>query len=697
MSQDSKMNEGNATTAPAATVVQPLNQQLAVAAAAPILSPPQSNTKMLTDRQKIMTILGHRQMLLERVKLCRNATETRIALYDKEGTYCPSSLESKQDGEEFFASRKRKFPSKDVELQTFAELSKYAINYTVKKAPIKSAPPAPRNISLRTGSSVGNKMKAAVATLRTNVGWISDTSSSSNSQPANRNVLLPQMAPPPATNSQIKMKNVPCIAPANGAPLHPPGNGQKCAAPSASIDVATSMAMPVPKPNVKKISLSLPSAGKQLKKKSFQSGKKRSGKSVRSGSSMSTSEAPPMANKPLHLLGSNDTSQAGQREHNGNTRVLCPETDRLRKKRSALVQKLDNLMRRADADTTTKEELSERQIPKAQFDDNPYSNGKKTPWKSFVSADSAPCLLPGKKKTQWDYVLEEMRWLATDYIEENKWKRSTARIISSAVMTHHTEAAAKAKTSSSKISKSTPSSERSKFDQPAEEVLVEIKSSRYEESMEEDSDLDSLPDELISTLDFVDPTVDDIKATKSCSSTINEMVKTHWKLYASVEAKVGQNHGYRRLHPNKKVDDYKKSIEASRDKSTEKENGTFSQLQQLTFNEIEERLNKCREKAISIKSKMADNFDDFHGDISAALEGTELEIQENQMESLQFTEALWDDENKPQITGSVISGPIGCGKTFSTGLLMWRRKEKGPQLLLCPAASLVSQLSFSHI
>jgi len=32
-----------------------------------------------------------------------------------------------------------------------------------------------------------------------------------------------------------------------------------------------------------------------------------------------------------------------------------------------------------------------------------------------------------KARTHWDYLLEEMSWLATDFATERKWKRTTAR------------------------------------------------------------------------------------------------------------------------------------------------------------------------------------------------------------------------------------------------------------------------------
>lgn len=34
---------------------------------------------------------------------------------------------------------------------------------------------------------------------------------------------------------------------------------------------------------------------------------------------------------------------------------------------------------------------------------------------------------PSRIKSHWDYLLEEMQWLATDFTQERKWKRIAAR------------------------------------------------------------------------------------------------------------------------------------------------------------------------------------------------------------------------------------------------------------------------------
>ena len=44
---------------------------------------------------------------------------------------------------------------------------------------------------------------------------------------------------------------------------------------------------------------------------------------------------------------------------------------------------------------------------------------------------------PPRKRTHWDYLLQEMEWLAKDYGEERKWKIALAKKVSAAVLKYH--------------------------------------------------------------------------------------------------------------------------------------------------------------------------------------------------------------------------------------------------------------------
>ena len=49
------------------------------------------------------------------------------------------------------------------------------------------------------------------------------------------------------------------------------------------------------------------------------------------------------------------------------------------------------------------------------------------------------CLEPDKRKTHWDYLLDEMRWLAEDFALEKRWKQAMAKKVSLAVLTYFRE------------------------------------------------------------------------------------------------------------------------------------------------------------------------------------------------------------------------------------------------------------------
>ena len=46
---------------------------------------------------------------------------------------------------------------------------------------------------------------------------------------------------------------------------------------------------------------------------------------------------------------------------------------------------------------------------------------------------------PLRRKTHWDYLLEEMQWLATDFAQERKWKKAAAKKCAKMVMKYHSD------------------------------------------------------------------------------------------------------------------------------------------------------------------------------------------------------------------------------------------------------------------
>ncbi|ELU01188.1 hypothetical protein CAPTEDRAFT_103252 [Capitella teleta] len=46
---------------------------------------------------------------------------------------------------------------------------------------------------------------------------------------------------------------------------------------------------------------------------------------------------------------------------------------------------------------------------------------------------------PPRSKAHWDYLLEEMQWLAADFAQERKWKKAGARKIARMITKHFQE------------------------------------------------------------------------------------------------------------------------------------------------------------------------------------------------------------------------------------------------------------------
>ena len=46
---------------------------------------------------------------------------------------------------------------------------------------------------------------------------------------------------------------------------------------------------------------------------------------------------------------------------------------------------------------------------------------------------------PPREKAHWDYLLEEMTWLATDFAQERKWKRAAAKKCARMIMKYHAD------------------------------------------------------------------------------------------------------------------------------------------------------------------------------------------------------------------------------------------------------------------
>lgn len=631
----------------------------------------ETNNPIDYQKQKIMGILLHRRMLLERVRLCKKASENRLQLYEdvcvsKENVDLSSQNAAIGTDDFVVVSRKRKFATKDEEIKSYRDLCDHAMTFTVKKEPVVKAPvaPTPRAISLRTGSGVGNKMKAAVATLTTNTGWVSDSSTNSNLNP---NIALDVHG---ADSKQMTM------AVSNG-PLHLNGATSSF---QALPDAPPSSAIPT---------MNAKNLGKQLKKKTSFLTKKKIIKTP--GAVVSATDI--ASNSSINL-------QQGNKGERGtpigketiHTKALCPEAERLRKKRKSIISKLDSIVQSAYNSARTQNDSSRlvnksvMQHSQMTSEDNPYCPGTRLTWSSFVEMNKAPVVLPTRQKSQWDYVMEEMRWLATDFVEERKWKVAGCKAISSAIKKHHNQAEnivlSKVKASQTPKPSPTPSV-RDDATNKKDEKLVDIE--QQEENESESVDEHSVSAlTRVSNIEFVDPSEDDIAMAQSISASIGQLIKSNWDKTIAIAG----NNDVENLDELSRVR-YNDAISVSNDSDDAVFNTSPRERRQNSFAEINEMLDRCCNTIEKLRLNLSDGFNKLRVEVDKSTTETSIELLDNQLKMIQFIEQLWEQQEDSHLSGCVVAGPVGCGKTVTTGTLLWRRRELGPQLLLSPTASMV--------
>ena len=431
----------------------------------------------------------------------------------------------------------------------------------------------------------------------------------------------------------------------------------------------------------------------------------------------------------------------------GNTvRVLCPETERLRNRKRVIEFKLDAIYQRE-----YEKQLIEKNTESLQYlsNDNATSgvpinlsyklNDKSgilshqqsipdttqiKSWKNVTKMGTTPSMLPHRTKVHWDHVLEEMRWLATDFIEERKWKIASCRSLSTELRSSSHSATSLSQCLPPLTGKTLCSLTSAGTNGNSESIKVQnyasdsikcqevIPVSGHKESNA--GKYNTVP--LNVTINYQKPSSSDLKKSVTIAKILGKLVEDHWKIVGN------QNHTNRSIN----LDRYQK-LHSQLDRGNS--SCADKRLRNCTSSVIEEDLENAKIKAASKDTKSAIKCDGNKGDVSndhitkcmvsslqlanemrnevesSSTQEAEPEIssdiyQKNkirlhngQIKPIQFVESIWKESVKygKTISGAIISGCHGCGKTLLTAAIIWRRRVLGPQLLICQPASVVSK------
>lgn len=367
--------------------------------------------------------------------------------------------------------------------------------------------------------------------------------------------------------------------------------------------------------------------------------------------------------------------------------VYFPEAFALRERRAAVRAKLSAM-------------LQERQKQK----DTPAVSSQQ-PWEYKTGAPSAPLKLPKRRKTHWDTLLEEMRWTATDFIEERKWKESSARTLASAVVAN---GVATLGIKSAKITSGNDKRE-SGTDSVSKESEMEVDNAEAES--------DSVADKKrLGLREYISPSTEDAKLTRQAAHTMSATISELWEVISEAGAFSPSDQLHRAARDRVlklqggSVESSKGNIEKSDmstgvDSKREDPAGSTPELNtegMAKSEQIDTETNidvtltskeKTRAQRTAFYQRITETVSLVSDRIRKRKERRSrkafeesIALTSEQRKAIEFIEFVWNGNDS---AGAVLDGSSGSGKTLVTCSLLWRHRSQGPHLLVCSPARLV--------
>jgi HSA len=605
-------------------------------------------------KDRIRRVLEHRKVLLQRVIQSRNAAQKRLSLVEGDA----ASITDEQETLEFAETMKK--VSALARKQAQAENSAAAAS--------SNSEPRRSLVSLRRGNSVGKRMNAAISTL---MGIASNNAAADDPSAPSFSGVLP-----------MKLVNV-MASETNGENI---SSARSVVPPHHSLSTVSTIK------SIKRSDAS--SLGRSALKKSHSSAG-RSGDTVMQllSSSHKSVHPPP----PLHQLGMHPPRRiVPHASPPPPPRIICPETAALRRRRDQIRSQLTHLIQ--NRSTTQLPEGGEQ--PPIRITEPRAVTTPSRRMRSSAAAKSTtpiwqgpelPPELPPRRKTHWDVVLEEMRWMATDYLEERKWKLATARVLARQLahdaLQKHAHSA----------SPDSPPPSALKAAPLQKEVLV--------------PNLDTLSMEgipLIRNGSTVSSSSTSLKVVDLDSnvgaqgqhfhklSTEDECIARTIAKQISllVSAVVASNNAMGSLTPTIEPTEYQKSVWTDGSEMVPLAKSSLSAIQSSqsavdpTFDataEKDEMFVRASNHVDRVMRLLANEAHDAKKFLDKTEEMNGIQLSMEQKGAMEIIEDRW---NRIGI-GAVLHGSLASGKTFAACALLCRNRKHGPQLLVCSSSNMV--------
>lgn len=652
------------------------------------------------DREKrIRDLISHRSVLLDRVRACKTSAERRIGTRSQGVQNNPINTDDLSD---------------EQEIAAFRSMTKAANQAARKSRELEASAEKRTSLSLRRGSSVGKRMNAALSSLVPGSNLSSTTGLTANNtamghsttgtagHPNSDPKSEAKAASPFSTKSSGRLSTT---AMSNDPIMQSSGNSTK----------SNKSHSPLPSQTTKQYDAM--SRGRNPTNKSTK-GMKMGGlqtgvgvpSALASAQTLKKNGALPMgARSASNIPGSNPLlSKQGPK-------VNFPEAIALREKREQIELKLQDLMERRQTNVSLKSSIiagNGKIIQSSSYEDEltrrkatpggvgiakalpnkkllyPAINGNTTSNNGLEILP--PAHLPNRRKTHWDVVLQEMAWLASDFMEERKWKLSTSRLISSNIPVNVLSDRRKRSSDVNRVV-----SDNVPRDLPADGSNSISVGSEDETAGKKD---DETPKKRDVHRKYSVPVQADEEIAKCRSQIVSCMIS---KLDSAI--KKGGSLESSDRHHQEALESYAASRSDILQSTSDLVMKDFQVEKDSTEDvEVDGSIDDMSEdRSTSDESsfdKIDDYIDHFHNtcnskhkltakETSKALKNGKIKMTAKQKEMLEFVDKLWSA--KPH-AGAVISCSSITGITFGTATIIWKQRTQGSQILICPSRSLVS-------
>lgn len=292
---------------------------------------------------------------------------------------------------------------------------------------------------------------------------------------------------------------------------------------------------------------------------------------------------------------------------------------------------------------------------------------------SSLGLPSQPPRFPKRIRTQWDCVLDEVKWMATDFIEERKWKTAFSTKLSRELMKHTKEGKKRRGSVSARRGNGKVGSTPAK--------ATEARGRRYM------ADINPI---------FVKPSGEDLRHARNVAQLMSSKINGQWDRVVNGDVCASEEERPSRFDLVKCemigacCDQSFPETNFSAEQVRETSGATDNKQQQLSPTELDSdqitaQLRLISTSMKSIRDKCSGAF--VHGDCQQSL-NCSVELNSSQLESVNLVDNFWASVAISPRSAVLLGGNLGCGKTVSACALLWKYRDTGRQLIVCSSDGL---------